>query len=181
MGLVPWHSHLNPTRHSFGRKSHFHLSKAIRVQRVRHNKQPLASCLETSFSDFSNTKGILRNLKMILHLTPPALSIITLLFLLLKILERGSAKEVYIFLLSRLYSRHSMPRSQPSPNSFLSTQHSSTLGAHLFHKALPNDQPSHSDFPHEPTALSICPFTLHLLQWQAIIIYLFECKSHFPN
>lgn len=115
MGLVPWHSPLNPTRHSFGGKSPFSFKGGYQGPKSEAQQAALSVISGNFFPDFSNKKGILNDLKMILHLTSPALCIITLLFLLFKLLERGSAKEVYIFLLPCLCLGHSMPGSQPSP------------------------------------------------------------------
>lgn len=81
-------------------------------------------------------RGTRSNLETIFHPTSPALPIITLISTFQVPFVPG--KEVYVFLPSRLCLCHSLPGSQPSPNSLLSTRQSPTLSTHGFHEACPN-------------------------------------------
>lgn len=128
------------------RRVHFHLSKTLRVQRVRHNKQSAVSSPETSFRTFL-TKRELGIIRKWFSTLPLQLCLLSLLLVLFKLLLFQLKKFMYFCFLT---FPHAIPHpgSQPSPNSLLSTWRSPTLSAHCFHEAL-SSVPALGDFPHE--------------------------------
>lgn len=176
MGLVPWHSPLNPTNALLERRVHFHLSKTTGVQRVRHDKQPSASSPETSFQTFLTKGRTLSNLKMSLHRTSPAL--LSLLFLLFKFLLFLLKRFMYFYFLGFV---HAIP--YLDPNLPLTPLH--LTESHPQCPWLPWS-PSQCTSPRwfslgTPQILLSAPSPWQLPQWQTIINYLFKCNSHFPN
>lgn len=131
---VPPDSPLSPTRLSFGGKSTFPLNKGLGGPREDGAQQAACEALSHNiFPDFSNKKGTLSNLKMHLlwrlaiSILPLPSFIITLFFLLFKLLLFQLKRSMYFYFLT---FAHAVPSLDPNvPLILLSTP---ALSAHLF-------------------------------------------------